>query len=362
MTQSADHPGDVAPATDPGLADRGTSDPGSGPADWSDPAWHADVRAWVEARLAEHGLAIDGPIEQPHVYLWATAMRVPTTGGVVWFKACLPTFAPELAILPVLVQLRPDLLARTLASDRDRAWMLTWDAGMKLRERAAGLDQLPLWERILPEYARLQIAAVPFVDGLLADGVPDHRTRLLPEQARALAADDVVLTETPEEALTASELEAFRGSGLAELGRLCAELVAAGIPDTVQHDDLHDGNVLVDGDRLVLFDWGDGCIAHPFHTIVVTLRSAAYKLGLEPGGAEVLRMRDAYLEPWAAYGSRAELIEIADLARRTGTVARALAWWRFLGGLPVERRAEFAPSVPYGIRMFLTDRPWGAFD
>ncbi len=312
-------------------------------------------------RLAELGLAVDGPIEQPHVYIWATAMRIPTTGGVVWFKACIPTFASELAILPVLVGLRPDLLARVIASDRDRGWLLTWDAGVKLREAATGRDQLPYWERALPDYASLQIATVPFVDALLADGVPDHRTALLPAQARALAADSALLTEAPEEALTAAEFEAFRTTGLADVERLCAELVAAGVPDSIQHDDLHDGNVLLDGDRLVLFDWGDGCIAHPFHTIVVTLRSAAYKLGLEPGGADVLRMRDAYLEPWGAYGTHAELIAIADLARRTGTVARALAWSRFLDGLPVDRRAEFQPSVPYGIRGFLSDGPWGSF-
>ncbi len=353
--------GDATPAIDPGLADRGTVAPGSGPADWSDPDWHREVRGWVDARLAELGLTVEGPIEQPHVYIWATALRIPTSGGVVWFKACLPTFASELALLPVLAGLRPELMARTVATDPARGWLLTWDAGMKLRERASGRDQLPYWERILPDYAGLQVEAVPFVDQLLAAGVPDHRTHRLPEQARGLALDEVVLLEATEEALTPAELETFRGSGLPELERLVAELSAAAIPDSVQHDDLHDGNVLVDGERLVLFDWGDGCIAHPFHTMVVTLRAAAYKLGLEPGGADVLRLRDAYLEGWAGHGSRAELIEVADLARRTGTLARALAWWRFLDGLPLERRAEFAPSVPYGVRMFLADRPWGSF-
>ncbi len=354
--------GDAAPATDPGLADRGRVAPGSGPADWSDPSWHREVRSWVDARLAELGLAVDGTIEQPHVYIWATALRIPTTGGVVWFKACLPTFAPELALLPVLAGLRPELMARAIATDPDRGWLLTWDAGMKLRERASGRDQLPYWERILPEYATLQVEAVPFAGQLLAAGVPDHRTLLLPEQARGLARDEAVLLEATEEALTVAELEVFRDSGVVELERLCSELAFAGIPDSVQHDDLHDGNVLVDGDRLVLFDWGDGCIAHPFHTLVVTLRAAAYKLHLAPAGADVLRLRDAYLEGWAGYGSRTDLIAVADLARRTGTLARALAWWRFLAGLPVERRAEFAPSVPYGVRMFLADRPWGAFD
>ena len=60
--------------------------------------------------------------------------------------------------------------------------------------------------------------------------------------------------------------------GLPAAARRCARRLADGLPPTVQHDDLHDGNVFSrDGGRM-LIDWGDAVLAHPFGTLLVTLR------------------------------------------------------------------------------------------
>ena len=83
----------------------------------------------------------------------------------------------------------------------------------------------------------------------------------------------------------------------------------------------------------------------------------AWKLGLTPGGPEVRRLRDAYLEPFA--GDRAELASLADLAYRTGTLARAYAWMTYVAPRPPEERGDDLESVPYGLRKFLEDGPVG---
>ena len=62
---------------------------------WLDPVWQAEVRAWVETELAAVDRRVSGPIEQPHVTPWSTAMRIPTAGGPVWFKASGPGTAHE---------------------------------------------------------------------------------------------------------------------------------------------------------------------------------------------------------------------------------------------------------------------------
>jgi hypothetical protein len=38
---------------------------------------------------------------------------------------------------------------------------------------------------------------------------------------------------------------------------MCRQLSAVAIPETVQHDDLHDGQVFVRDGRYLFFDWGD---------------------------------------------------------------------------------------------------------
>lgn len=136
---------------------------------------------------------------------------------------------------------------------------------------------------------------------------------------------------------------------------LCDELASAGIADTVQHDDLNDGNVYLDEGRYRILDWGDACISHPFHTLTVALRSVAHQLELEPDGPEIIRIRDAYLEPFGALGSSKELAQLADVAYRTGILARSLAWQSYVAIRdPADRRPDLE-AVPNGLRKFLED-------
>jgi len=138
--------------------------------------------------------------------------------------------------------------------------------------------------------------------------------------------------------------------------QMCAALAEDGLHETIQHDDLHDGQVFVRDGRYIVFDWGDSCVSHPFHSLTVNLRAIAWRLDLEPGGAELRRLRDIYLEP---FGRRTE---IADIAYRVGTVARAIAWHRMVAARETEFVAEDDLGGPaYGIRLFLESGPIGAW-
>jgi Ser/Thr protein kinase RdoA (MazF antagonist) len=163
-----------------------------------------------------------------------------------------------------------------------------------------------------------------------------------------------------ENGLTAHEHDRVRAL-LPTFAERCGKLAAHGIPETIQHDDLHDGNVFVRDGRYLVFDWGDSCVSHPFHSLVVTMRVLVYRLELAPGGPEILRLRDAYLEPFASYGSHEELTAAADLAHFTGTAARVLGWHRFLTAREPEFRVDDQEAVPYGLRRLLDLGPLGSW-
>jgi len=314
---------------------------------WVQPDWLAEARAWID----EH-VAVTGEVEQPHVRWWSTVLRVPTRDGDLWFKAAAPVHAFEAGLLSLLERVRPGSVPALIAADAARGWVLMRDGGTRLRELVSESTALRRWEEALPLYADLQIALAPHVDELLALGVPDARLERLPAQLERVLEDDEALLLGQPEGLTAEERDRLR-SLLPDFRRLCGELGAHGIPETLQHDDLHDGNVFVDDGRVLFFDWGDSCVSHPFHTLVVTLRVLAYKLELEPGSAELARVRDAYLEPFTRYAPRDELVAAARLALQTGTVGRALAWHRFVSPREPEFRPEDAEAVPWGLKQFL---------
>jgi hypothetical protein len=70
----------------------------------------------------------------------------------------------------------------------------------------------------------------------------------------------------------------------------------------------------------------------------------------------VLRIRDAYLEPFTGLGSREELIRWTALARSTGYVTRALAWESALQDAP----AAVVVGLEFPVRSWLLEllKPW----
>ncbi len=292
------------------------------------------------------GLVRTGEVSQPHVRAWSTVLRVPTDAGDLWFKANMPTQAFEVGVIRVLAERRPDLVPSLVAFDLERGWMLQRDGGELLRELVDGTDHA-VWVDILPRYAELQLDAAPERDRLLAAGAPDRRLALLSSQFERLLRDtDAVRSLSSEELLRLESL-------VPRIQRDCEELTSSGLPETIQHDDLHDGQVFVRGGRYVFFDWGDSCVSHPFFTMVVTLAVLAYRLGVGHDAPELDRFRDAYLEPWTRLLPRDDLERAFPIAYRLGVLCRGLTWALIVSGVPRPLRSEEEDAVPERMRMLL---------
>jgi aminoglycoside/choline kinase family phosphotransferase len=251
---------------------------------WLRPDWLDGAKAWIAAELERLGLEPAGEIEQVHVRWWSTVMRVPTTEGDLYFKANAPPHHFEAALIALLARLQPGRVPELPAVDPDRGWLLMRDGGTRLRELVRSSADLGRWEEVLPAYADLQLALAPHVEELLAAGVPDERLAVLLAHLEQLLDDPEALLVGRTNGLTKQELERLRAL-LPEFAATCERLASYGIPETLQHDDFHDGNIFVRDSRYLFFDWGDSCVSHPFHTLVVTMRAIAYRLELPTGGA-----------------------------------------------------------------------------
>ena len=226
-----------------------------------------------------------------------------------------------------------------LAVHPERPWLLLDDGGPTLRATrpdGTGDHDIAAWERILPEYAALQrsVEGEATRDEMLAAGVPDGRPSRLPGELARLLDDDVAWSRITDDERAAADAarRRLRGS-LAAVDAAVAELEAAGIPASIQHDDLHGGNILVgpDGDRF--FDWGDAVIAHPFSTLTTTFNSIAHHAGRALDDPVFDRLRDVYTEAWTDRLTAPELARAVALARALGCISKSLAWERNLTGL-----------------------------
>jgi hypothetical protein len=210
-----------------------------------------------------------------------------------------------LAFEPALTQLlaarRPDCTPEVVAVEGSR--MLTRDAGPQLRAVLEQRRSAPPWEEIVALYAGLQIELASGVAELLALGVPDSRPATL---------------------------------GV-DLG--------GAVPLTLIHEEVHDGNVFLRKGRPVFIDWAEASVSHPFAGMINTLRMVTYLSGWEPGADPVLRLRDAYLQPWTEFAPLDELRSLFADAYAFGALARARTWERILEPLAPAAREDYPHNV-----------------
>jgi hypothetical protein len=318
---------------------------------WDDATWRASVRRWIEERTGELGIVRTGPIRRLHVRPWSAVLRIPTTAGPIFFKATIPTLANDPAITAHLADRAPQLVLRPLAVDIQRRWMLLPHGGRRLRGTVRGLPLLKHWEQVLPRYAELQHQLLD-ADGLLLGlGAMDRRASSLVKQVEAFLATPASTRVGRHDGLGADEV-ARLVRRLPAISRHADAVEASGIGNSIQHDDLHDGNVFLASDGHRLFDWGDAAVSHPFGSMIVALASVMYRTELAADAPELRRLRDAYLEPWRAGRSDSDVDRSVRAVERVYPLMRALTWAAAFDGLPVAAPHEHRGAVAEWVRDF----------
>jgi hypothetical protein len=141
-----------------------------------------------------------------------------------------------------------------------------------------------------------------------------------------------------------AEIDAAHRRG-PRLEALVGELASAGIPDSIEHADLHHRSVFAGPDSLRILDWGDASVGHPFSSLVVTFDVLRLANGLAEDDPWFARLRDAYLEPWGS-----GLVPLFETAQRVGAVTRALGWLRHHRAMGPGAFAAFDEQLPEVLR------------
>ncbi|KUN09731.1 phosphotransferase [Streptomyces yokosukanensis] len=285
---------------------------------WERESWRDAALDWVAERLAARGLRMGAEL-RVRLRPWSVLVRVPVQGrDAVWFKANPPGSAFEGPLTAALARWVPEHVLEPLAVDAERAWVLLPDGGELFRTALARAPVEPVaWEDLLRRYARLQRAVTAHRHEIEQLGVPAARTLGLPETFDGLLARNTVLGAEDR-----ARLERLRP----RLAQWCAELASIGVEDTLDHADLHDGQLFRPAPgRFTFFDWGDAAVSHPFCSLRIPAEKALARYG-----PQVLdRLLDAYLDPWTGPGrTAADLRRAAHLAWRLSALSRAASWGR----------------------------------
>jgi hypothetical protein len=305
---------------------------------WMRPGWFAQAQSWMQAVLEAHGHRLIGVPEQFKQFNISSLLRAETDAGIFYMKVALDLalFGHEPKLMQELGALFPQQIPAPLVIDAERRWMISADFGNMLRGTNPPYELL---ERMMQEYAALQIQTADMFDTLRQAGCHDRRLSVLSDQIDILLADDDCLIQ-----LSPEEQQLWKASAPA-LKALCEKLASYAIPHTLVHGDFHAGNVALRGEDLLFFDWTDACIAHPFFDppVMIEFDAAEYGEALE----------DAYLRCWTAFEPIERLREAYRIAKMLGYVHQAVSYLGIRNGMEPAELPAWDWSVPHFARLIL---------
>lgn len=310
-----------------------------------------DLRRWAKKCLQTAGVMGVGPPELVKHAPWAAVWSFDTPNGRFFAKSCSRTQAHEPALTTALARWRPDCCLPVVAADVENGWLLLPDGGETLAEiRHRDRSQAHAhWPDILALMAGVQQDTAGKSAELLNMGLLDRRPNALPGAFDELLDTLARRPDSAPGALSAAELDrlhTLRPNLVAAVQRLDA----LGIPATLNHDDLHDKHIFLDGNRYQFYDWGDACLSHPFFVLVVPYeRETDGRWPPDESDFDNPLFRP-YWQAWAGEVSieavRAAFPDMLAL----GALDRALTWERAMGSrvreLPPRYLSIYAEGLP----------------
>lgn len=289
---------------------------------WARRGWFAQARLWIVEQCARLGLSVRGPVVQIRTWRRCCLLIIPTSMGLLYFKALPPASAHEIALLGFLAQHTPDRIVHVVATHPDQAWLLMADVCGAPLDEAREITQ---WEYSVRAYAALQVTMASQHEALLSRGCPDHRPHQLSSQIVPFVAG---LADDPKvSSLNKRRLEAL----LPQFTRRCTDLATATVPASLEHGDLWPANVAWTKRGPIFFDWSESSVAHPFFSMYFFLRPEGWPEPLQRSAEAGARLRAAYLEPWTEFGTPAYVAEVFTHAQALAPLHHAmLAQHRFL--------------------------------
>jgi len=322
---------------------------------WYNPDWQKQAHDWIRLEAKRNAIQLTGDIEQPHAYAWSTVLRVPTDQGMLFFKATAGETIYEIALTQKLAEWVPDCMPEPVAVDTERGWMLMRDGGEQLRASIRPTQNVKPWEPVITRYAEVQIGLAEHVDEILALGIPDRRLAALPPLYSQLLADTDSLMIDQEKGLTSADFQQLQDL-TARFIQLSTHLASFGIPESLNHGDFHDGNILLRDGRITFFDWGDASVTHPFVSLRTFFVSMETSLNLDewaPPTPEMSALLHRYLESFEHLADKKRLLTAYTLSRPISSIVTALSWHHGISQMEGSVREKYAWIVPEVLREFM---------
>lgn len=265
---------------------------------------------WAQDILRQHRYKLLGEPQIVRTMPWSTVISFRTSGDFVYLKCMAKEFAYEAALLEFLNKQKFLDLPNVIATNNVDGSFLMHDAGEPLRLTLTRNYDISIVCNALRSYAKLQIDCMNLTEPLIKRGASDWRLINLPQLYQKFLLKKQFLIF---DGLTLDEIEILQNlSGVFE--SLCQTLGSFNIPETLEHGDFHDNNILLNKDKITINDFGDSTISYPFFSIALFLNSSKRHYNSSQFDKAYVILRDCYLQEWESYADKDILLQAFEIA------------------------------------------------
>lgn len=258
---------------------------------------------------------------------YSVVYKLETTDGVTYLKQTPKTLFLEARTLDFLSGHDCKNIPVVLAKNEALNCFLMADCGENtLRQLFNGKVDVSQLMSGFANYVKIQWEMQNKTQLLLALGIPDWRINKFAGLYYQLIQKEPFLLK---DGLTHQEIKQLQQS-YPLCVELCEKLAELKMPETLNHCDFHENNMLLDknDNNINIIDWTETVIAHPFFSLQCCLWNLTYFYKLKESSPEYTKLQSFYIEAWRIAFDEKTLLNALNLTYQLSGIFAALAYER----------------------------------
>ncbi|QMT59758.1 phosphotransferase [Legionella sp. PC997] len=313
---------------------------------------------WAVNYLEAHDyklVAIQKIVEPAH----SIVKKINTSKGVFYLKQT----PPELYLEPdtiSLLQAQECQHIPTVIAKNDRYHCFLTPACGDVTLRALFLKDnvdTDLLRQGIRNYVSIQRKLENDIPQLVALGIPNWQLDQFPLLYSKLVTETELLIA---DGLTAREITALN-QAYGFCVEQCEQLAEYKIPETINHCDFQDNNMLRSQNtgEISIIDWGETVIGHPFFSLNTCLWNLTYFHNMKPGDTQYQVLQHICVSSWLGSYKESDLIKAFNIANNLLGIFAALSYKRIYKATANQSKTvqeEHPGSIAGCLRSFLSRR------
>lgn len=283
---------------------------------------------------------------------YSSVYKIQTLENSYYLKQTPPALFTEPRILNFLMQRNCKNIPALVATNNDLCCFLMMASGdISLRKYFNGNLDLGMLKQGIANYTAIQRAMEKHTADLMGLGVPDWRLDKFATLYYQLIQQEQLLLD---DGLSRTEIEELQ-----QLHSICRglvdELAQYKIPETIDHCDFHENNMLLDQKSLTIsiIDWGETVITHPFFSLQGCLWQISYFYKVQSTDQISHELKKQCIAPWLNFYSETQLLQALAVAEQLNGIYAALGFARVYAATENQLRLEHNSAIAGCLRTFL---------